>query len=368
MKIRSESSGRGRRTRTTVLALGLALLASLLLGGAGAHAANTSGAKQHPRPLYWGAQIDDHLTGEAAPWDMSAVDVFTEMTHKKPSLISFSAPFANCQASPCHFYNFPLSPLNNVHDYGAIPMFNWSSEGSLGGSVDPMFRLRAVIDGTFDSYIRYFAEEAKKWDHPFFLRFDWEMNGFWFPWSDDANGNNRGEFVEAWRHVHDIFTAAGATNVSWVWCPNIDFTGNLEPLKTVYPGDAYVDWTCLDGFNWGDTANSAGWMTFKQIFASTYHRVLKIAPDKPMMIGEVASDSRGGSKAKWIKNMLRIIPARFRKIRGLVWFETKDQDMRWSLNQPPAAAKAFAGGIRRHVYRPNVFSWLQPGPIPPPGS
>ena len=31
------------------------------------------------------------------------------------------------------------------------------------------------------------------------------MNGWWWPWSEQLNGNNPGEFVAAWRHVHDIF-------------------------------------------------------------------------------------------------------------------------------------------------------------------
>ena len=48
------------------------------------------------------------------------------------------------------------------------------------------------------------------------------MNGNWFAWMEGVNGNQPGEYVAAWRHVHDIFTAVGATNVSWVWCPNVD--------------------------------------------------------------------------------------------------------------------------------------------------
>ena len=58
--------------------------------------------------------------------------------------------------------------------------------------------------------------------HPFFLRWGHEMNSDRFPWSEDANGNRRGEFVQAWRHIHDIFTSVGASNVSWVWCPNVE--------------------------------------------------------------------------------------------------------------------------------------------------
>ena len=37
-------------------------------------------------------------------------------------------------------------------------------------------RLRAVAEGRFDSYITRWAAAARSWGHPFFLRFDWEMN------------------------------------------------------------------------------------------------------------------------------------------------------------------------------------------------
>ena len=79
-----------------------------------------------------------------------------------------------------------------------------------------------MIAGTYDAYIREFAEGARDWGHPFFLRFNWEMNGDWFPWAERVNGNQPGEYVAAWRHVHDIFTAVGATNATWVWCPYAD--------------------------------------------------------------------------------------------------------------------------------------------------
>ncbi len=81
------------------------------------------------------------------------------------------------------------------------------------------------------------------------MRFNWEMNGRWFPWSEGVNGNKSGEYVTAWRHVHDIFTAVGANKVTWVWCPNIDPNRIFLDLASQYPGDEYVDWTCLDGYN-----------------------------------------------------------------------------------------------------------------------
>ncbi|MEX2080608.1 MAG: glycosyl hydrolase [Dehalococcoidia bacterium] len=356
------------RFAVAITSAACAVVACALPAAAGG--AEQSRAKKRqsaPAPLYWGAQIGPQMTGEAAPWDMRAVHQFARLARKRPSLISFSAPFADCRRGPCSFYSFPTTPLNNVRAYGAIPIFNWSYEGQRGRVDDPQFRLSRLISGAYDGYIRRFAQSARDWGHPFFLRFNWEMNGFWFPWSPGVNRNSPRQFTRAWRHVHGIFSAAGATNVSWVWCPNVDFTRKLVPLERLYPGHAFVDWTCLDGFNWGDTPNSGGWMSFDRIYRSTYRRVVRIAPRKPMLIGEVASDNRGGSKATWIRNMLRIVPARYRKIRGLVWYDQPDQGMNWTLERDRKARKAFARGIRRKVYRPNVFSELPPGRILPPG-
>ena len=341
-------------------------LVTLVVALAGAGAAST---KYASKPLYWGAQIGPQLTGTQAPWDMRAVYKFQHIAHKAPSLISFYVPFADCTVSPCNFYGFPTEPMEKVRQYGAVPFLNWSSAAITGREWvhQPAFSLRRIIDGTYDTHIRAFAEQAADWNWPFFLRFDWEMNGFWFPWNEGVNGNKPGEFVVAWRHVHDIFTEAGATNATWVWCPNIALVKRLKKFRPLYPGNAHVDWTCIDGFNWGNTRYSAGWMSFNQVFHSTYRTISQIAPQKPMIVGETASDERGGSKAHWIRDTLRIVPSRYRKIRGLIWFNEKWRGMNWPIESSRSSRRAFARGIGRKVYRPNRFWNLPPGPIRPPG-
>jgi hypothetical protein len=328
----------------------------------------TAPAQAKPaKPLYWGAVIGKQLTGEAPPWDLNALYKFENIAHKGASLLAFSSPFADCSLRPCSYFYFPTKGMETLRQLGTIPMLNWASQSvpSPVSLKEPAFQLSDVIAGAYDEYIREFAEQVREWGHPFFLRFDQEMNGFWFPWNEGVNGNKSGEFVAAWRHVHDIFTEVGATNASWVWCPNVDFTGKLTPLKSQYPGAAYVDWTCLDGFNWGETPNSKGWMSFEGIFRSTYNRVLKIAPEKPMLIAEVASEERGGSKARWIRNTLRAIPTRFPRIGGVIWFEENDRGMGWPIESSGAARRAFARSISRPVYRPNEFGGIETSPIPP---
>ncbi|TLM74721.1 hypothetical protein FDW81_04725 [Pseudarthrobacter sp. NamB4] len=81
-------------------------------------------------------------------------------------------------------------------------------------------------------------------------------NGNWYPWSEQVNGNSAGDYVAAWRHVHSVVTAAGATNVTWMWNPNLPYWGSV-PLTGLYPGAAYVDAVALDGYNWGNSASSS---------------------------------------------------------------------------------------------------------------
>ena len=317
--------------------------------------------------IYWGAWIGDQLTGGQAPWDMNAVSKLESMAQKPLSTVHFAAPFASCSSSPCSFYGFPTGPMENIRKHGSIPFFSWSSQSTPSSSNQPNFQLSDVISGTHDNYIRSFATAAKSWGRPFFLRFNWEMNGGWFSWSEGVNGNQKGEYVAAWRHVHDIFASVGATNATWVWCPNVDFNSEFQSLAPLYPGDSYVDWTCLDGYNWGtNPARPDRWRSFDQLYKSTYDRIVgTIAPSKPMIVGEVGSTEYGGSKASWIKDMLARVPAAYPKIRGLLWFEKFDDGMDWPLETSSSATGAFAGGIQNAAYATNAFGGLSGGKILP---
>jgi len=320
--------------------------------------------------LYWGAWIGSQLTGTEAPWDMGAVSKLEENVGKQLSLVHFASPFADCSSSPCSFYKFPAKSMEDIRGHGAIPFFSWSSQSTPSSLNEPNFQLSDVIGGTYDDYIRSFAEEARDWGHPFFLRFNWEMNGNWFPWSEGVNGNQRGESVAAWHHVHDIFTSVGASNVSWVWCPNVDPGNEFSDIAPLYPGDEYVDWTSLDGYNWGtNPVRPARWMTFDQLYSSTYHRIVDtIAPSKPMVIGEVGSTEYGGSKATWIKEMLQDVPTKYPAIRGLLWFDkyVPGENMDWPIDSSSSATSAFASGIQSSSYVGNRYSSLGAGAIPPP--
>jgi hypothetical protein len=304
------------------------------------------------RSIYWGAHIGDQLTGDQPPWDMGAVTKLERMLGKSMSLVHFMAPFSHCSSGGCSYYRFPAEEMQTIRGHGSIPFFSWSSQAIPSTLDQPDFQLRDLNDGRYDDFIRQWARDAKRWGHPFFLRFNWEMNGDWFPWAEGANGNRPSEYVASWRHVHDIFSEVGATNATWVWCPNVDFGDSLQDLGEVYPGDAYVDWTCLDGYNSGtNPGKDDHWRSFDELYKRTYDEIVKkIAPTKPMAIGEIGSSEQGGSKARWISEMLNALPARYPRIRALVWLDKYEGELDWPIETSPSAVSAFAAGLRDPAY------------------
>ena len=105
--------------------------------------------------------------------------------------------------------------------------------------------------------MRRWATQIKAWGKPLMLRFAHEMNGDWYPWSEGVNGNGAGQYVAAYRRVVTLFRSVGATNVTWVWSPNVAYPGSV-PLSRLFPGDGYVDRTGLDGYNWAPPTRRGG--------------------------------------------------------------------------------------------------------------
>ena len=91
----------------------------------------------------------------------------------------------------------------------------------------------------------------------------------------------------------------------------------------------------------------------------------KVAPRKPMMLGEFATSSFGGHKAAWLKKMFELLPRRYPRIRALVYFNTVDRGVDWPLEISGPATKAFAKGIRKGIYANNRFGELATSPILP---
>ena len=241
---------------------------------------------------------------------------------------------------------FDVARAQAARAAGAVEEISWEPWDYQAGVDQPAYRLRAIADGQYDTFVRTWAAGAHAYGGPILLRFAAEMNGYWTSWSVGQNGNTAQDFVDAWRHVHDVIRAAGATNVAFDWNPNVSVSTS-PPLASIYPGDAYVDVVALDGYNFGTAVTgSAGWQSFAAVFARDLARLARIAPTKPVLVGETASAEAGGSKSAWIRDMVKQLLRR-PQIVGFNWFDfNKETD--WRIASTPASARAMRAALRGH--------------------
>ena len=99
-------------------------------------------------------------------------------------------------------------------------------------------------------------------------------------------------------------------------------------MEQVYPGDEYVDWVGMSGYNWGTSIYwvscpcQSTWDSSSQVFDRTYGQLVALS-DKPIFIGEFASSEDGGDKAAWITDGLQIqFPTRYPRVKAISWFST----------------------------------------------
>lgn len=307
---------------------------AIILGSAFVQDAKTA-------PILWGSWVDGDAYGptfDDPPWDMAAQDVFEQHAGKRASIIHYGQAWQEgAVAQP-----FYPGPANAVHARGAVPLLDWNPWDLWAGGTanQPKFRLARINSGAFDSYIRSWATGVKTWGKRIMVRPMHEMNGTWYPWSERANGNRTGDYVKAWKRIVRVADQAGASNIEWVWSPNVIYPGSI-PLSGLYPGEAWTEWVAMDGYNFG----GAGWIDAGDLLYPTYQALRQLAPNRPVMIAETGSAEAGGDKADWIRWLFDDIEqGYFPALEALVWFNW-DADGAWSIESSPAAQAAFAEGI-----------------------
>lgn len=277
------------------------------------------------------------------PNDFIDVDRFTAATGYRPSVLQFAIGWAAG--------GFDATQFDRVAARNMLPLMSWepwnyqeSGPGASHGE-QPEYRLARIVSGAFDDYIRGVAQGIRGLDYPVAIRFAHEMNGFWYPWCEQSNGNKPGDYVRAWRHVHDIFTQAGVHNVIWVWSPNVSYTGST-PLQELYPGDGYVDWIGLSGYY--GTAGATGYVPFDGIFDATLAQLQQFTA-KPIVVTETGATNAIGRKADWVRQAFQQLPGH-PNIIGVIWFEAV-KELDWRISSSPAAAAAFRQGAADPRYQ-----------------
>ncbi len=314
--------GRGRKA----LAALLLTLLSWLLAPLGAASAN---------PVALGSYIPH---AEEHP---SLIDDFARQVGWSPVIVT---SFKTFDQAPLYF-----PQLDAVRSHGAIPMVTWEPQTSSEGRID----LTKIAQGGFDGYIGDAARAAAAWDHPLMIRIGQEMNGSWYPWSPAA-GNSARSFRHAWRHIVRVFRREGAHKVQWVWTPYVE-TENDLPFKRFYPGDRFVDWAGVDGYNWGGRFE---WKSFHEIFAASYRKLVRLT-SRPLMIGEVGCGEAGGNKARWLRRMLRREVPRMPHFRVVAWYDQIDEKGDLRVDTSRASLRSFRRWTNRPLYRADLRHLLR---------
>lgn len=262
------------------------------------------------------------------------VQAFQDLQGSHLDLISYFALF------DINDWNATEEYANVAKENGSTLVVTWMANG---------YGAQDLVDGMADSYIRDYAKGVKNYGEEIWLRPLHEANGDWYDWGvgKDGAGNTDANVAKAFRHIVNIFREENVTNVKWVWTTNASNAGKGSTLTGNYPGDEYVDYISIDGYNWGKCQSWSNWQTFSQVFKKAYDALAKI--DKPLFIAEISSSELGGNKAEWITDMFEHFATDFSRVFAVMWFsqskEANEGD--WALNTSQAAVDAWKAGIAK---------------------
>ena len=275
-------------------------------------------------------------------WSVATIDQFNADTARNAANVNIFSTFSSD-------WDYLSQPASNIVSRDAVPLITWMPYESASASTDV---LSAISSGERDAYIDNWIEGFINWRNSYpadaqpsiMLRFGHEFNGTWYPW-----GNKPEELKTAWRYLHDRFVAAGINDaVGWVWCANNVDVDDYSDISQYYPGDDYVDWLSLDGYNWGSNYSFTSWKSFDETFSQQYVKMVTLAPSKPVMLAEVSStephdvpdatwnqdgddSDMAESKEAWVTDMMQSIESNYPAIKSIVWFNT-NKELSWGLN------------------------------------
>ena len=262
------------------------------------------------------------------------VKAFQDLQGTHLDLISYFALF------DINDWNATAQYANVAKNNGSTLVVTWMANG---------YNAQELVNGKADNYIREYAKGVKGFGDEIWLRPLHEANGDWYDWGvgKSGAGNTDANVAEAFRHIVKIFKEEGVTNVKWVWTTNASNQGSGTTLTGNYPGDDYVDYISIDGYNWGTCQSWSSWQTFSQVFKKAYNALANI--NKPLFIAEISSSERGGNKAEWITDMFEHFATDFSRVFAVMWFsqskEANEGD--WALNTSQAAVDAWKAGIAK---------------------
>jgi Glycosyl hydrolase family 26 len=259
-----------------------------------------------------------------------------------------SLPFGIYQSSNNLQYSFPVTPQYAIQYYGWYENFQtadaqaaWNAGTetfaelqTCGNPCDSVtsYPIASVINGTYDSYLRNFANAVASFGHPVLLTFDHEMNGSWYPWGDTEI--TPAQWIEAWQHVTSLISSI-APNALWVWAPNVE--SGAAPVASYWPGNGYlnpdVNVVGLDGYF--QTMGS----TWANTFSQSVTDVRTVSGGVyPFIVAETGVPSTDSNNVSQIDNL--IAGARSAHAAALMYF---DSGTKWAFT--PAEQSEFVNDV-----------------------
>jgi hypothetical protein len=231
---------------------------------------------------------------------------------------------------------------------GRVTLVSWGcSHGASGGTAT----FQGIQSGSYDQVLDQDAAAFRAMpSHLFMVRFVWEMNLNVGNPRGNSNHNNcyssanegvsqaAAEYVGAYRHIVQRFSADGVRNVTWLWCPsgapgNARRIGGFENLKLFYPGNAYVDWICFDSYPHRDVSMAETLGPFVSDFANY---------GKPILIGETGEINSAGppagrriSQDQYLSDLAAAIEpggAFYPYVKGFCYFDSHPDNGRGKFN------------------------------------
>jgi hypothetical protein len=263
-------------------------------------------ALEDPRGKFFGLEVS------GAPENMSPVGSVAAGLGVNPNLIgqyvAWGRPFDTMAAA-------------NAMNSGALYYMAW----------EPFTpSVASIARGMSDKYITRFARTVHAFGEPVAISFGHEMNGNWYPWG--TTGTTPADFVTAWRHIYELFGEAGATNVIWVWNPNIVNPMPGVSLKSFWPGNSYVDWVGITGY-----FAVTGPHTFGGVYGPTMTEIRRFTT-KPFFIAETAVETSSNELSS-IRSLIGSVKDDG-DVLGFVWFNYYKNGVDWTLDRPKARAAA----------------------------
>jgi mannan endo-1,4-beta-mannosidase len=257
-----------------------------------------------------------------APPDYAPVATFAQTAGRPPNLAGYYSGWAQ---------PFDVPFADSLRAHGVIPFVQ----------IDPTdASVSAIADGSYDEYLRSYADSVRNFSDAVVIGFGHEMNANWYSWGYGHVPPST--FIAAWRHLVTVFRQQGADNVTWLWTVQSDEKGT-GPVASWWPGASYVTWVGVDGYYYRPTD------TFATVFGPTIDQVRKFTSD-PVLLSETAVGPAAGPFSK-IQDLFRGMSTY--NTLGLVWFDKKQtrgkyhQD--WRLEDNPSAEISFRLGVKDEI-------------------